>query len=158
MSISRKHNIKINRILLWQKKKKYIFFFLPPCHGLSILSRVWIYFHFTWPCAFPTQPHEQEGASSYSEVGKNNGAAKFHPWEKFWYSFKNARKAAGFALRYQGENWYLCRESFINTWKNTENTWEDVQKSATTWQEYQLFLLGIWGILDIPSTYSPRVL
>jgi len=96
---------------------------------------VWIYFHFTWLCAFPTQPHEQEGTSFNSEVGKNNGAAKFYPWEKVRYSFKNVRKAAGFALRYQDENWYLCMGSFITSWKNTNNTWEDVQKSTTTSRE-----------------------
>lgn len=91
------------------------------------------------------------------KVGKNNGAAKFHPWEKVRYSFKNVRKAAGFALRYQGENWYLCTGSFINTWKNTENTWEDVQKSAATWREYQLFFtrdLGHFGYSLCIFTWS----
>lgn len=77
--------------------------------------------------------------------------------EKVRCSFKNVRKAAGFALRYWGENWYLCMGSFINTWKNKDNTWEDIQKSATSYREYQLFLtqdLGHFGYSLCVFTWS----
>lgn len=47
--------------------------------------------------------------------------------------------------------------SFINTWKNKDNTWEDIQKSATSYREYQLFLtqdLGHFGYSLCVFTWS----